>query len=112
MSRKEIIYTVMVPENYNGVYTLKKTVIPRKESYNGDVDSVYGIALWFYTNHHYLNPKELEIEIIGGWHKTFPNPDHIRVQLRYFDERNNNHVLLNPFFNNSTYFHFSQKRMS
>lgn len=101
--------TFVVPQSVTKSYTLKKvppSSQPPIPSYEGDANSVQGIAYWFYTNHYQLNPENLEISIIGGWHRTLPNPPHISVQLKYSLNGFPNQELMNPNFN-SKIFHFS-----
>ena len=101
--------TFVVPQSVTKSYTLKK-VPPFSQSgiplYEGDINSVLGIAYWFYTNHLHLNPENLQISIIGGWHQTFPNQTHISVKLKYTTSESVSQELMNPNFN-SNIFHFS-----
>ena len=104
--------TFLLPQSVTKPYTMEKvqlSVQTQKEiqSYDGDTNSVQGIAYWFYTNHYQLNPENLQISIQGGWHQTYPNPPHISVQFNYQSEKEGVKLLMNPNFN-SNIFHFSR----
>ena len=47
----------------------------RNVKYTGDCS---GLAYWYYTNNP--NSNNIIIHIHGGFHQTYPNPEHITVE--------------------------------
>ena len=76
----ENIYNISVPTitYVNKTYNVVREKIINK-IYLGDVS---GIALWFYQTQN-IHVDNIKIIIYGDFHNTFPNPQHLTVEITY-----------------------------
>ena len=60
-----------------------KTYTVSRRHFRGDIynDDVSNIARWFYSEN--INTNNITIIIHGGFHRTFPNREHLTIEIEY-----------------------------
>ena len=73
-------YNILIPTvtYISKTYSVVRKLV-KNELYTGDVT---GIAQWFYQNID-INANNILITIFGNFHSTYPNPEHLTVEITY-----------------------------
>ena len=60
-----------------------KTYTVTRKSFRGEIyrDDVSSIANWVYSEN--IDTDNIHIIIYGSWHRTYPNPYHLTVEIEY-----------------------------
>tara|TARA_B100000902_G_scaffold96288_2_gene98959 strand:+ start:1242 stop:1574 length:333 start_codon:yes stop_codon:yes gene_type:complete len=76
----------MNKENYSIIVPCVKTFnVVRNKFYNNIYDGdVTGIASWFYHTAA-CDVDDITITVYGGIHRTYPNPQHLTVEITHDD---------------------------